>query len=293
MTIYQRTLPEFKGNLHLHTTASDGRLTPMEAAARYEEAGYDFLAVTDHRILTRLPEYRGRMLLLNGIEMDEEGPGGEQIHLLGIGMAEDFPKGRLERRPSQASIDLIHQYRGLCFLAHPHWSMNRPATLRALRGLDGAEIWNSVSLPPYNPHRAEATFLLDLMASEGLLFNTLANDDTHHYEHELFQGFLCLQAEALTRDAVLRALKEGRYYASQGPRFEQVLFQEGRVSVTCSPVRSIAFHSNLPWNENRAVMGQGLTRAEYPVNLARGEAFIRVVIEDDQGRKAWLNPFPL
>ena len=37
-----------KGNIHTHSTASDGELTPDEVCRRYREAGYDFLAITDH-----------------------------------------------------------------------------------------------------------------------------------------------------------------------------------------------------------------------------------------------------
>ena len=39
----------YKGNLHMHTTVSDGELDPVEAISVYREAGYDFIAITDHR----------------------------------------------------------------------------------------------------------------------------------------------------------------------------------------------------------------------------------------------------
>ena len=37
-----------KGNIHTHSTASDGTLPPEEVCRRYREAGYDFLAITYH-----------------------------------------------------------------------------------------------------------------------------------------------------------------------------------------------------------------------------------------------------
>lgn len=37
-----------KVNLHMHTTLSDGRVTPERAAEIYRAAGYDLIAVTDH-----------------------------------------------------------------------------------------------------------------------------------------------------------------------------------------------------------------------------------------------------
>ena len=42
----------YKGNLHTHTTESDGALDPAEVVRRYREAQYDFLALTDHGRVT-------------------------------------------------------------------------------------------------------------------------------------------------------------------------------------------------------------------------------------------------
>lgn len=38
----------YKGNLHTHTTRSDGTLSPEEIVKWYEDNGYSFLAITDH-----------------------------------------------------------------------------------------------------------------------------------------------------------------------------------------------------------------------------------------------------
>ena len=38
----------FRGNLHAHTTFSDGVRSPQALIAEYESRGYDFLAITDH-----------------------------------------------------------------------------------------------------------------------------------------------------------------------------------------------------------------------------------------------------
>jgi hypothetical protein len=37
-----------KGNIHTHSTASDGELEPEEVCRRYRDGGYDFVAITDH-----------------------------------------------------------------------------------------------------------------------------------------------------------------------------------------------------------------------------------------------------
>ena len=38
----------FRGNLHTHSTVSDGLKTPDEVIRIYRNEGYDFLAFTDH-----------------------------------------------------------------------------------------------------------------------------------------------------------------------------------------------------------------------------------------------------
>ena len=41
-------LPEFKANLHCHTTVSDGELTPQQIKECYQKAGYSVVAFSDH-----------------------------------------------------------------------------------------------------------------------------------------------------------------------------------------------------------------------------------------------------
>lgn len=69
-------MPLLKGNLHAHTTFSDGRRPVREVIACYRDLGYDFLAITDHddRIHDDywfdIPAGDERMLILPGIEIN-------------------------------------------------------------------------------------------------------------------------------------------------------------------------------------------------------------------------------
>lgn len=123
----------FKGNLHTHTTRSDGRRTPEEVMALYREAGYDFLALTDHWNLSEEEEREG-LLLLPGCEYDVGGSPREGVyHIVGIGMTE---APRLQKSPSlapQTVIDEINRCGGLAVLAHPAWSLDRAAEAVKLR----------------------------------------------------------------------------------------------------------------------------------------------------------------
>src|SRR5262249_39288964 len=75
-------VPLLRGNLHAHTTFSDGGPPPAALVEEYETRGYDFLAITDHedhdnwvepgyqRALERL---RPTLLLFRGIELNFDG----------------------------------------------------------------------------------------------------------------------------------------------------------------------------------------------------------------------------
>jgi len=44
----------FKGNLHTHSTNSDGKLSAEENVAWHAKHGFDFLTITDHNRVTVL-----------------------------------------------------------------------------------------------------------------------------------------------------------------------------------------------------------------------------------------------
>jgi 3',5'-nucleoside bisphosphate phosphatase len=74
-------------DLHLHTTASDGRLAPAALVARARAAGITVLSVTDHDTVAGLAEARGAaeafgLTFVAGIEITAVDRG-RDVHLLG------------------------------------------------------------------------------------------------------------------------------------------------------------------------------------------------------------------
>lgn len=72
-------MPLLRGNLHAHTTFSDGVRTPAALVEEYETRGYDFLAITDHEdhynwvepgYQQALDRLRPALLLFRGIELN-------------------------------------------------------------------------------------------------------------------------------------------------------------------------------------------------------------------------------
>ena len=69
-------MPWLRGNLHAHTTWSDGVKHANQLISAYEELGYDFLAITDHEnwvdegYWQELPRLESNLLLFHGIELN-------------------------------------------------------------------------------------------------------------------------------------------------------------------------------------------------------------------------------
>ena len=100
----------YKGNLHTHSTNSDGRLSPEEVIGLYREEGYDFLALTDHWFMGE-ERQEENFLLLSGAEYDVGNNVRDGIyHVVGIGMQKEpkLEKGpELQEKQAQLMIDRI------------------------------------------------------------------------------------------------------------------------------------------------------------------------------------------
>ena len=289
MKLFDPSLPFYKGNLHTHTTNSDGRVTPEESMRQYKDAGYDFLALTDHWFVGAAQDYRG-MLILPGAEYDFTFPN-QVLHIVALYPHEKQAAGIARGMDHQDAIARINAAGGVAIAAHPAWSMNTTEFLCSLDGVDIAEVYNTVSGEPFNGPRADAEALLDVAAANGKYFKLTAADDSHFYQGEQCVSFVQVQAEELTAPSILSALRQGRFYASQGPQIRNIEIRDDELIVETSPVDRITVCSNRVWVKDRCVQGKGLTERSYKIQP--GEKYIRVRLTDHAGRKAWSNPIVL
>lgn len=279
----------YKGNLHLHTTLSDGRLDPSEAFRLYRDHGYDFIARTDHWVWGAQDSFEG-MTILSGCEYNIDGNVRDGVyHMLAVGMETD-PGISRDRADPRSVVEAVHAAGGVCGLAHPAWSLNTPEMIADLSGADFTEIYNSVSAPPRNC-RPYSGYVLDLAAVQGCMLPLAATDDTHFYieGYDACVSFIYLQADSCEPGDLVDALRNGRFYASQGPRLDWR--REGdRLIFDMSPVREIAWFNDRPWMDGRTVAGGEITHAEYTFHPK--DSFVRAEIRDAEGRYAWSPYFP-
>lgn len=276
-----------KIGLHTHTNISDGRVSPEESAKLYKEKGYDAIAFTDHWKYA-VPQIIDGLYILPGAEYDIATPEFKIYHIV-CACADREPVGISRESTPEQIIEAIHDCNGLAILAHPAWSLNAPDDIMAIDGFDATEIYNSISDVGMS-FRPDSSVIVDMLGYRGRFYPLLATDDTHQYgKKDLGYSFIMAECDPSDLNSVKSAIKEQRFYASQGPEIH--LSRSGDTfRVDCSPVGKIAFASNQPWCR-RVFTGDGITSAEYtPLSTER---FIRAFVVDENGKYAWSNAVPL
>lgn len=288
----------YRGNLHTHTTLSDGRRSPEETKAAYKAAGYDFLALTDHWVYGQNDENDpSGLCILSGTEYDFGGSDtlNGVFHIVGVGMGSD-PMEIIERdSTAQEAIDEIIKRGGAAVFAHPAWSLNTWEMMAEMNNYTMTEIYNSVSAAPYNcrPYSGE---VIDQLAVRGYFPLVAATDDTHFWCGEETRSFIYvnLHKNTLNCKNLVSAMRNGEFYASQGPRFSCHIDDDEFV-VECEEadaVERVTIFTNRPWENHRSVLSSenGLTEARF--KLASDVTFVRAEVYSGKNT-GWGQIFPI
>ena len=277
----------YKANLHTHTTLSDGRATPAERIEQYKKAGYHVLALTDHWATHDVRGLSSKaMLIVSGIEFHPPCRHEKtDHHFVGLGV----PHGLKFSLPKNANrcIEDVHQAGGVVILAHPFWTGIEWSTIRTLKGLDAVEVYNSTCA---KIGRAQSENEWAYMLDHGMAIPAVASDDVHGGAEgiDVCQSTTWLKMPALSVANVLKAVRTGCCYSTHGPVIHDFRFEKGRIKLRCSPAQSIHFMSMPTMGRNQyAEPGKTVTelstdRPDWP--------YVRAVVTDPQGRKAWTNP---
>ena len=223
----------FRGNLHTHTTDSDGDAEPAVVVRWYRRHGYDFLVLSDHNHLTILDYASGkrrfrRPLMIPGEEVSvNAGTGAIPVHLNGIGISrviEPIDAGQVV--PTiQANVDAIIDAGGIASINHPNykWAFDHKV-IRQVRGASLLEVFNGH--PAVNVYGAPGKFsyeeIWDGVLSAGRAIYGVATDDSHRYHDfapELSnpgRGWVVVRAQELSKEAIVDALASGEFYSYGG-----------------------------------------------------------------------------
>lgn len=272
--------PWLRGNLHTHTTESDGNLSPQAAVDAYAALGYDFLMISDHDRITPVDRLDPRgMTLLQGNEITANGP-----HMLHVNAA-----AKVEPLPDrQTVIDTVIAMGGMVIMNHPNWEAHfnhcDQRTLETLRGYLGIEIFNGVTL------RAEgspfATDRWDMLLSRGRRVWGFADDDNHD-DVDRSVGWNVVQSASRDASAILEALRCGRFYASTGVVIDEIRVEKSRIRVFSTNAQAFHVHCDHGCTALR-VDGSEL---DFEVPRASDWRYVRVECFGSGATQAWTQPF--
>jgi hypothetical protein len=277
-----------KGNLHTHTTLSDGELTPAAIIAEYEHRGYDFLAISDHDVFVPPSQYQPqtRMILLPAVEVTAMGP-----HVLQIGVEE-----RLEPvSDRQAVLDEINARQGIAVLNHPNWQWHYnhfpQEAMQDLQGAAGLEVYNGLierlEGSPLASDRWDRLLSLNLNLKHWLW--AFANDDAH-LATDIGVAWNVVQVSEYTPQAILGALRRGAFYASTGVTVCDVEVNGTRLTVRTDDAQRIRFVTR--WGAIRASVDgvEGSFQVPDDPELAKSLDYVRAECYGKGGQMAWTQP---
>ena len=284
----------YRGNLHTHSTRSDGLLAPEEVVVAYREQGYDFLALSDHFLqpfgypitdvrALNTPDFT----TLLGAELHAPSlESGALWHLLAVGLPADFaPPTEEERGPELAARAAAAG--AFVGIAHPAWYTLTPEDAMLVEAAHAVEIYNT-SCAQEND-RGDSWHICDMLLARGRRLFAYAADDAHFVTEfqDAFGGWVNVRAAEFTPEALLAALRAGHFYSSQGPEIHDIAVEGKYVTIKCSPCETILVTGAI--FQSTSKRGDGLTEATLPLGeFAR--SYCRVTVIDADGKRAWSNP---
>jgi hypothetical protein len=275
----------YKGNLHMHSVASDGGRTFSELADMYAGAGYDFLCRTDHGIASNVAadatEYP--LLWLDGTEIDGQDNQGQWYHIACIGkfrgMDYDVPFAEL--------VQSVKNRGGFLILAHPYWCGN--SLDDALRwGVDAVEVYNHIC-HWLNGKGCGAVHWQAVLASDPEVLGVAVDDAHLSAEHPGWNGgWISVNASECTPETLNAGIRAGNFYSSMGPEFHAMEHEGQRVTVRTSPIQFAKLVGPGPKGK-RTGSFEGITTTETTFEIPAEWEYAYIEIEDVNGRTAWTN----
>lgn len=177
---------------------------------------------------------------------------------------------------------------------HPVWSLEDRRAYTQYNHMNAMEICNySSSLlgyPEYVP------YIYDEMLRCGKRIFCVATDDNHNGgaedspKYDSFGGFTMIKADKLDYKTIAKALKDGHFYASQGPEIKELWYEDGVVHIKTGPAKRIEFTTGKrsAYSEY-ANVGETVDYACFKV--PEDAVYVRVTVVDEQGRHANTNAY--
>jgi hypothetical protein len=298
-----------KGNLHTHTSRSDGDSPPEAVVRWYREHGYGFLALTDHDAVTDpapLATAAGPGLVLvaaeevTGLALPPQG-GRVPVHVNALGprsLVVPF-KGGTPAAVLAENVTRARAASAVVLVNHPNfaWALTG-ADLEAAPPFDLLEIFSGHPLIHHlgGEGAPPAEELWDGLLTSGRRVFGVAVDDSHHFAGECTparacpgRGWVVARVAERTPGAVLDALRRGDFYASSGVELRDVRATGSGMEVDIEPQKGgFRYRTEFIGPAGRVVGTVDGASATW--RFTGRESYVRARVTDSMGRRAWTQP---
>ena len=311
--------PYFKGNMHCHSTLSDGNQTPEELKAWFKGHGYHFLAITDHEVtynhsdlddeefititsaelsVKEFPEIStstNRRMKVGHFNIYAKEQSNDAT-LFYSTIADHYAPEEQRRRLAAELGDVTREYstesinaiiRGAneagFFVAynHPRWSLETYREYSGYEGLWGVEIYNtSCALAGLNEYDIN---VVDDMLRDGKRVFASSGDDNHS-ERRCGGTVVMVNADSLSYKNIIDGLLAGTFYTSTGPEIYDMWVEDGSVHITCSDARQISYSTQGRRAKAVHAGDEPLTAATFKIEPDDG--YFRLDVIDSEGQHA-------
>jgi hypothetical protein len=187
---------------------------------------------------------------------------------------------------AQQLIDQVRRAGGEVILAHPYWCGRTIQQIADLNGLAAIEVYNSTCR---RIGKADSTVVWDYLLATGVKLPAVGVDDAHATD-DLFGSWTMLRVQEPTTEGVMQALRTGAFYASCGPEILDFSYANGTYRLSCSPVAEISFIGR--GAQGRSIRATGGGTIHEALWTASSELpYVRAMVTDIDGRRAWTQPF--
>jgi hypothetical protein len=298
-----------KGNLHTHTTNSDGDESPEHVAEWYHEHGYDWLCLSDHNHLTILEgsdaEKAKWPLLVHGEEVTSREAGGP-VHVNGYGVTElvEASDSTDIVTAMRENVERIIAAGGMASINHPNfrWAFDHGAMMQ-VEGYKFMEVFNGHpgSHNAGGGGAASTVGIWDRLLSNGRRVWGIAVDDSHHYVAEFNaslsnpgRGWVQVKAERLSQQDIFEAMSDGDFYASTGVTIGDMVSNTREIRIDIDPETTVsdgiqAKYSTTFTGSNGIVLHEStsLSPSYKPTRL---DDYVRATVYSSSGARAWTQP---
>jgi hypothetical protein len=249
-------------------------------ASWYEEAGYDFLILSEHNdhVLQKKVFSHDEasnppgFIMLSGNELSET------RHHTALGI-NSFIGGETSL---QDGVTKTIAAGGIPILNHPQDPVVTAAAFIATTGLNQLEVANGGRLQ--DTPASEILWDSVLSAPNGRIVYAVASDDNHYKKANVGRGWIMVKAPSLTKSNILESIRTGNFYATTGIILNNYQVYGKTTTIDSQNGDTIKFIGKYG-SVLKTVIGD---KASY--RARNNDYYVRAKIINAEGKMAWTQP---